>query len=612
MKRFLLVLGAVLLIAPGNVDPAEKQDPRAEMTQFFGNVDVSIFNLEVFVTGADGRPVTGLMLEDFELFVDGEPTPILNFYDGNRARTYEGAAEGQDDRSKAEPETDLPPPEGQRLYVVVFIDNTSIRPSNRNRVIGKLRQVLDANLGPEDRVVVVTQGAGLKIRHEFSDPIEDLDGVLDSLEMEIGGTGQFNSERYAIISELKRARSLSAGSQIGSSPGSAFIQDEIITDARSVLNRIQTYQQWRFDTVRLGANAMAEFLDALSGLEGRKALLYVGEGSAFRVAETLYQAWEEKYQYTWGAIQNAPSDLAGFNAAFAANRRNLRRVFEAVGARAAASRVTFYAIDAGMEFATTQSSAEHPGYSGASMHETTRLMHQQQSLQLLANVTGGKHFTNLENVEGVVSDLSNDFFNYYSLGFAPPGSPDREYHDIDVKVRRPGVQVRHRSGFRAKSLGDMMEDRLHSALVLDVAPNPLSVTVSSEEARKLKRDRYRIRLLARVPMGSLLLVPQADEHLGRITVWVAVSNLHGDTSDVHSRRLPVRVPRRDLVRALKQEVGYAVDLTIRGGRQRVAVIVRDELSMVSSIVTIELENGRGVEPQPVHRTAVEEIPRTGS
>jgi hypothetical protein len=59
-------------------------------------------------------------------------------------------------------------------------------------------------------------------------------------------------------------------------------------------------------------------------------------------------------------------------------------------------------------------------------------------------------------------------------------------------------------------------------------------------------------------------------------------------------------------------VGYAVDLTIRGGRQRVAVIVRDELSMVSSIVTIELENGRGVEPQPVHRTAVEEIPRTGS
>ena len=117
---------------------------------------------------------------------------------------------------------------------------------------------------------------------------------------------------------------------------------------------------------------------------------------------------------------------------------------------------------------------------------------------------------------------------------------------------------------------------------------------------------------ARIPIKNLLLVPQADEHLGRVTVWVAVSNLNGSTSDVHSHRLPVRVPRRDLVRALKQEVGYAVDLTIRGGHQRVAVIVRDELFMVSSIVTVDLENGRGIDPESDHRVAVEEAERTGS
>jgi VWFA-related protein len=609
MRRTSLLVAFLLLLA-GGAFPAKKQDPRAELAQFFGNVDVSIFNLEVFATDADGQPVTDLVLEDFELFVDGKPTPILNFYDGNRARSFETLE--PDEAPRDDPDQALPPPEGQRLYVVVFIDNTSIRTSNRNRVIGKLREVLDANLAPEDRVVVVTQGPGLEIRHGFSDPLEELGSTLDAIELEIGGTGQFNAERFAIISELKRARALGPGANVAGSPGGAFVQDEIVADARTVLERIRTYQQWRFDTARLAANAMAEFLDALSGLDGRKAMLYVGEGTAFRVAETLFQAWEEKYQYTWGAIRNPPPDMASLSAPFEGNRRNLRRVFEAVGARAAASRVTFYVIDAGMEFATTQSSAEHPGYSGASMHETSRLLHQQQSLQLLADVTGGRHFTNLENVEGVVANLSDDFNSYYSLGFAPADSPDGEYHEIKVKVRRPGVRVRHRSGFRAKSLGDMMADRLHSALTLEVAPNPLAVSVSSEESRKVKRDRYRIRLLARIPIKNLLLVPQADEHLGRITVWVAVSNLHGSTSDVHSHRLPVRVPRRDFVRALNQEVGYAVDLTIRGGHQRVAVIVRDELSMVSSIVTVDLENGRGVDPEPAHRVAVEEAPQTGS
>jgi VWFA-related protein len=605
MRRGVLLVVVVLALA-GVVVPAEKQDPRAELAQFFGDVEVSIFNLEVFATDKSGQSVSGLALEDFELLVDGEPTPILNFYEGHRVRWGEPEDQGEEGEGPAEAtESPLPPPEDQRLYIVVFIDNTSIRPSSRNRVIGKLREVLDANIGPNDRVLLVTQGPGLEIRHGFSDPADELGGVLDVIELEIGGTGQFNSERYAIIAQLKRARALQPGSNVGSSVGSAFIADEIVSDARSVLDRIRTYQQWRYDTVRLGANAMAGFLDALSGLEGRKALLYVGEGSAFRVAESLFMAWEEKYQYTWEGLRSPPSDLATLSAPFEANRRNLRRVFEAVGARASASRVTFYAIDAGAEFATTQSSAEHPGYSGASMHETTRLMHQQQSLQLLANTTGGRYFTNLENVEGVVASLADDFSNYYSLGFAPKGPPDREYHDIEVKVRRPGVRVRHRAGFRAKSLGDFMADRLQAALNLDVAPNPLGVTVISEKARKMKKSRYRIRLLARIPMANLLLVPQADEHLGRVTVWVAASNLDGDTTSAHSRRLPIRVPRRDLLRALKQEVGYAVDLTIRGGRQRVAVIVRDELSLVSSIVTIDLEDGRGVPLEPVRRVAVE-------
>jgi hypothetical protein len=376
--------------------------------------------------------------------------------------------------------------------------------------------------------------------------------------------------------------------------GSPFVRDDVVNAARSVLERIQSYQQWRFDVARQAAADLSTFMDALAGIPGRKALLFVGEGTPFRVAESLYQAWDEKYQFTWASMANPPSDLATLSAPLEANRRNLQRVYEAVAARAAASRITFYAIDAGQELTTSQSSAEHPGYTGASMHETARLLHQQQSLQLLAAESGGRHFTNLENVALVVDLLAEDFVHYYSLGFAPPGTPDGEYRPLEVRVRRPGLTVRHRSGFRDKTLSDLMADQLQSALALDVAANPLGVRVEPLESDRVKRGQYRLRLLARVPIGGLMLVPQAGEHLGRISAWVAASNGLGATSEVHGRRLPVRIPNEQLVAALSQDIGYALDIVVGGGSQRVAVLVRDEIALVTSTVTLEIRDGQAV------------------
>ena len=86
---------------------------------------LNTLSFDVAVTGRDGRPVADLTAADFELLVDGEPTPILNFYEGHRAEWGQPGEQGEDDAEV--PESPLPPPEDQRLYIVVFIDNTSIR-----------------------------------------------------------------------------------------------------------------------------------------------------------------------------------------------------------------------------------------------------------------------------------------------------------------------------------------------------------------------------------------------------------------------------------------------------------------------------------------------------
>ncbi|PYQ57250.1 MAG: hypothetical protein DMF58_18745, partial [Acidobacteria bacterium] len=51
-----------------------QQPPVAE------KIEVSVVNVDVAVTGADGQPVRGLSAGDFEIFDDGRRQAITNFY----------------------------------------------------------------------------------------------------------------------------------------------------------------------------------------------------------------------------------------------------------------------------------------------------------------------------------------------------------------------------------------------------------------------------------------------------------------------------------------------------------------------------------------------------
>ena len=582
----ITIVGASLLPGPATAAPQQESHQAAERSRFFGSVDVSVVNLEVFVSDSDGRPVTDLTIDDFELLVDGEPVAIQDLYTvtGN---TTESAAD-----TASEPLQGALPTE-QQLYVVVVIDNSSIQITSRNRVIRHLEELMTNHFGGDDQVMLLTMSPGLKIRHSFNQPFSDLSDVLDTVASEIGGTGQFEVERKSIVSEIKRASAAPMQNQSGLGPIQNLQQDDQVLRAESILNRIRSYAQWRYDTIRLGYKRLIALLDSLSGLPGRKALLYVGEGSSVRVGQPLYEAWVQKYQQMWMSMSDPPMELARLNPHLEANRNNLRRELDSVARHANACRVTFYAIDAANEASSLQISAEHPGFSGTSFNESARLVQQQQSLQMLSSTTGGRHIANIANVPLAVETLRRDFESYYSLGFAPPAAMDGEYHRIKVKVvNRDGVRVRHRDGFRTSSLDDLMTNRLHAALALDVAPNPFGIEAAPVEANQTA-DGLQIRVLTRIPIEHLLLVPQGDEHLGRVTVWVAASDEQGRTSDAQGRRIPVRIPESELDLARQQDVGYTVDVMVGKGPQKVAIVVRDELAMTSSTITLEIDEETG-------------------
>ncbi len=130
--------------AKGSRPPRNAEDPGA----FVDIVNVSVVNVDVYVTDKKGNPVTGLTKGDFELFENGR-VEITNFYSVSGGKATAQPAELAAAAPAAPPlpaALRRPPadpqertPEDQRLRMMLYIDNYNLRPFNRNRVMRELR-----------------------------------------------------------------------------------------------------------------------------------------------------------------------------------------------------------------------------------------------------------------------------------------------------------------------------------------------------------------------------------------------------------------------------------------------------------------------------------------
>jgi VWFA-related protein len=69
------------------------------------------------------------------------------------------------------------------------------------------------------------------------------------------------------------------------------------------------------------------------------------------------------------------------------------------------------------------------------------------SVSSIARLTGGFSVP-ATDLESGMNRLLTDLDNYYMLGFYPDKPIDRKYHQVEVRVNRPGLTVRYRSGYQ--------------------------------------------------------------------------------------------------------------------------------------------------------------------
>ena len=91
----------------------------------------------------------------------------------------------------------------------------------------------------------------------------------------------------------------------------------------------------------------------------------------------------------------------------------------------------------------------------------------------LAASTGGQAFINTNAPGRLLRSVVKHASAYYLLGYSAQNSPvDGKFHRIKVKVKRPGVDVRARTGYWAPTVGEMTRAREAAARVDDKPLTP--------------------------------------------------------------------------------------------------------------------------------------------
>lgn len=540
-KLVLLPFLLSMVLPPG----AGAQEPADE------SVDARVVRLEVFVTDRSGKRAAGLERADFQVQEDGRPVEITEFF----ALGSETAA-----------------PEEQRLHLAIVVDDLSLGPQARNRLLRSLREEVVPRLRPQDLALIATSaGSGVQVVQGLTADKGLLLAALDRVEGSAPRGDERATEGRRLLQELDQAHL---------PEGSATDLSEIT--ARAVYEGIRRYSQHRYEESRGTLAGLTDFVDTLAGLPGRKSLLYVSGGLSLRPAESLFRAWERKLGALGGRL--GTSSLEAFH-------QDLTSAFNAMVERANGNRVTFYVLGA-VETAAGLSA------SGGRSSWTPDLESLEQTglgdpLLRLAAGTGGLAVVNAGDPRPVLARMGDDFQSYYSLGFVSRGARDGKVHKVEVAVRGGSdAVVRARPGHREPPDRERMAGRARAALLLDPGQNPLEVALEFTRETKKGDGQLEVEVLVKLPLAHLVLLPHGELHEGKVSIWVITRDLGGRTSPVRGITIPIRVPNDQALTALGQNAAYKMPLLLRAEEHRIAVAVRDELGNVDSAVSVPFKPGQ--------------------
>jgi VWFA-related protein len=556
VNRFTRLTAAATAFAVAAAPAFAQQPPPNEQQKFVESVEVRVINVDVVVTDRKGTPITGLTKDDFEIFENGQPKLISNFYEvvGEKAVNTAVVPEPGKPAAESVKQQKEEIPEQMRRRIIFYIDNLSLAPFNRNRVFKQMKEFAKNVIRPGDEAMVATFNRSMKVRLPFTRDAITLGQTLDSLAGESSFGLSNRGETRDVQGRIRDAQSY----------------DEAVSVARSYAESVNHDLRTSVDSI----NAM---MSTLAGVEGKKILVLTTEGFYIQPGRDAFQMVEE-IAHEKGWQTSAMLEAMSFDGS---------RLIESVAKTANANGITLYTLhaaglSAGQEGMLAEERQSIPfSVTNAAVTNST------ESLQLLAELTGGLATTNTNNFAGAFKNIERDLGSYYSLGYRAGTERVDRQRTLKVRVKNKAWIVRNRQTFVEKSTFAEMNDRVIANLLYKVKANDLKIRVKTNPPIPAE-DLFRVPVEIQIPMESLTLLPQGESYTGGFSVYVCVANKDNDMSDVSRKTHQLRVSPEDMKKIAGKYYTYSLDLLMEKGTNRISVGVVDDVSNVTGFERVQV------------------------
>lgn len=505
------------------------QQPAPQQEPPVFRVQVDAVEIDAFVTDAQGHPVTDLTIDDFEILEDGRPQAITSFSLVNIP--IERTERPLYSPTAIEPDVHTNRGGEGRVYVIALDE---VRPDLALRTRHFLRRFIEQQFAANDMAAIVYVGRG-----RASDA-QDFTGnrrlLLNAIEKFSGGFPQ--EALPAAGATPDAADSLAAASQTRATEGDALS--------------------------RARMRSLKELLEFMGRLRGRrKAMLYVTEqlGDVYGVLD-----------YNGGARSLAFDDLHA--AMTAATRGN----------------VSIYPIDPRGLSPDGGLGADD----AAPTPDVTAGLGRLQEMRALAEATGGFAVVNSNSFDQAFERIVRENSTYYVLGFTSTNDRrDGRYRRLQVRIRRPGLQVRARDGYVAPMGRPPVEPPatatatlarpVADALAIPMANPTVPMAVFAAPFKGTGRDAN-VALSIELDASRLDLVDTGSSVDGEIDVAAVAVGAGGKVHSGERQRMKLTLKPDTYERAKVNGVRVLTDITLPPGRYQLRVAAGNIAGRAGSVM----------------------------
>jgi VWFA-related protein len=560
--------------------PSAAQQPRpAQDEEEVVRITSNLIQIDAVVLDSEGRQVTDLTADDFELSEDGRPQAITNFSYVNNSPEANAAAGAKPSApsnaakgSPPVPPARVKPGEARRIIAFV-VDDLGLTFQATAYVRNFLKDFVKDQMRPGDLVAVVRTSAGVGALQQFTSDPRLVGRAIERLHFQPGfrsPTGTFAASAEKLKDKPKDSDKEAPENEKGEGApdrdalftvGTLGALNYVLRGAaempgrKSVVLISQTTRLFKLN----GRDAdVREYLQRMADLANRaSASVYELDASDLTPEKTSSQLGLVQ------SVQRAPGPAGGAGG---------------IGGRSPSD------ASVGSNQSPTNMSLAESLLTSRELSGDRSLYQTKTALRYLAKQTGGARVFRIERV-------LEDQRGYYLIGYRPdeknfdPQKAGQKFHDVTVRVKRPGLRVRHRTGFYASRDVDMAaapttrEGRLLRALTSPLASGSIGLSLTPLFGNDAQTGSF-VRALIHVDARALKFTEEpSGTRKASVEVLAVTLGESGKPLDQADGVETIRVAPADYEKLLATGLRYTLKVPIKSpGAYQLRVAVLDEAS----------------------------------